>query len=111
MPTPKRNSHGRFELKGASPRRVRSIRMTDETLDKLYTLASKKGMGIANYLEDLVQDSQQMAIQEYLQARKNIIYDVRGMLLELLEPSQINGHGKQSGIVRRVHQRIIDLLG
>lgn len=104
-----RRADGTFELKGDVPRMVRSIRLSDETWEKLAEAATARGMSRADLVEQFVSDGLLGADEQHPGLLTHSQLDE--CLAEVMNDPAVTRNGKDRGAVKRAIAAIIDRLG
>lgn len=105
--------NGKFALKGSEPRRLRSIRLTDNCWRVLGELADHRGCSRSDILEELAENGfLEEAVSEEGSAKEEII-EIILEVIESLEPGNdplIETDHRDKAPGRRVLQKLVEYL-
>lgn len=107
MTTPKltqpRTSNGRFTLKSHNKRKMRSLRLTDPTWEKIGAIAQSRCITRADLIEDLVETGviSQNSSPKISLIRSQLLAEIEQVMNRILEDPNVTRKGKDKGAVRR----------
>ncbi len=116
MTTPKlpqpRTSDGRFTLKSHNKRKMRSLRLTDPTWEKIGEIAQSRCITRADLIEDLVETGviSQNFYPKISLTRSQILAEIEQVMNRILEDPNVTRKGKDKGAVRRTMEAFKNLF-
>jgi predicted DNA-binding ribbon-helix-helix protein len=106
-----RTENGRFAPKSNEPRRVRTIRLTDATWEKIGFAADKRRVTRADLVEQMTEDGAFDNEPEDTQAlSKTLLIEVETAIEEILNNSSVTRNGRDKGAVNRGLQALLHRL-
>ena len=112
MTTPKlhrpRAADGRFTLKSHQKRKMRSLRLTDQTWEKIGEIAQSRGITRADLIEDLIETDMisQNSYPKISLTRSQLLAEIEQVMNNLLEDPNVTRKGKDRGAVRRTMEAL-----
>ena len=112
MTTPKlprpRTSDGKFTLKSHQKRKMRSLRLTDQTWEKIGEIAQSRGITRADLIEDLIETGiiSQNSYPKISLTRSQLLAEIEQVMNNLLEDPNVTRKGKDRGAVRRTMEAL-----
>ena len=112
MTTPKltqpRTSDGRFTLKSHQKRKMRSLRLTDQTWEKIGAIAQSRGLTRADLIEDLVETGiiSQNSPPKISLTPAQLRAEIEQVMNSILEDPKVTRTGKDRGVVRRTFEAL-----
>lgn len=102
-----KDNRGRFAKKGSSERKIRSIRLTDETWNLLGEKAEENDMTKADYLEALAND--EVDWKDENEVESNVDFDVEEVI-ELLQ-NAMTFKGNATKKIKLEIEKVLELMG